>query len=225
MLWNTKPKNQKWTGETIAAARKAHPNTSLPEAIRRMALRSTDDVAKSVHRAQKRDDEKMAIDLQFDSQEQAQRHQKHRAIGAGVGTLAGSALGGMIAGKRFGVPGAVIGGGLGAIVGGAPGRLAADIAHDIPQRTRSMYNHSMERMNAAGGEGVRVAAAMPSVTDFLEFAEQDHTGVPVEPGTTALQQDMLDRLKPAGFGAGAGLEGGDDATRNEPMGLPQYGGV
>ncbi len=173
---------------------------------------------------------KEALDLQFNSQEQAQQHNRNRNLAGAAGGVLGAGLGGMVAGKRFGLPGAIAGGVAGSLLGGAPGKLMADVAHDIPQRTSAMYNKSMTRMNAAGGEGIRLAmdmfpAAAPSVSEFLEFAEADHSVDEDDLVVSGYEEDMLKRLKPMGLGADAGLEGGDTGQRNEQMGLPAYNGV
>lgn len=173
---------------------------------------------------------KHGMDLQFNSQEEAQQHQRNRTLGGAAGGVVGAGLGGMLAGKRFGLPGAIAGGVAGSLLGGAPGKLLADVAHDIPQRTGAMYDKSMHRMGAAGGEGIRLAmdmlpAAAPSVTDFLEFAETDQSVDENEAPMSVYEEDMLKRLKPMGLGADASLEGGDTGQRNQEMGLPKYDGV
>jgi hypothetical protein len=173
---------------------------------------------------------KLGMDLQFGSQEEAQKHMRNRALGGATGGVVGAGLGGMLAGKRFGLPGAIAGGVAGSLLGGAPGKLLADVAHDIPQRTGAMYDKSMHQMGAAGGEGIRLAmdmfpAAAPSVGEFLEFAQGDNSVETSEPSMSVYEEDMLKRLKPMGLGADSSLEGGDTGQRNEQMGLPKYDGV
>lgn len=173
---------------------------------------------------------KTALDLQFNSQEEAQQHNRLRGLGGAAGGLVGAGLGGMMAGKRFGLPGAIAGGVAGSLLGGAPGKLMADVAHDIPQRTRAMYDQSMGRMGAAGGESIRLAmdmlpAAAPSVTEFLEFAEADHSVDEDDLVVSGFEEEMLKRLKPMGLGDDASLEGGDVGQRTVEMGLPKYDGV
>lgn len=225
-------------GHHIAAVVKAYPGLPLKEAVKRYGEKSllptkAAPVAKpkpvaSVYptiKAPKFPAMKFALDLQFSSQEEAQKHQRNRSLAGAAGGVAGAGLGGMLAGKRFGLPGAIAGGVAGSLLGGGPGKLLADVAHDIPQRTHAMYDKSMSRMNAAGGEGIRLASAMPSLTEFLEFAQTDHSADEQTPVTSPYEEDMLKRLRPMGLGAASSLEGGDEGVRNEPMGLPKYDGV
>lgn len=238
-------------GSHIAQVVKAYPGVPLKEAIKRFAKNPIVPAAKPVRpkleaaplpaaapkgfptlKPAKFPAMKYALDLQFDSQDDAQKHLRNRELAGLAGTLGGGAIGGAMAGKRFGLPGAVVGGAAGALLGGGPGKLLADIAHDIPQRTGAMYDNTVHRMNAAGGEGVRLASAMdlpsvaPSVSDFIEFTEQyENEGDAPAPKMTSFEEDMLNRLKPMGLGAESPLEGGDNGAHNVQMGLPGYNGV
>lgn len=72
--------------------------------------------------------------------------------------------------------------------------------------------------------GERVAAAAPTATDFAEFAQQYEDGT--EPAqVSGFEHDLEQRSRPVGFGHSSSLEGGDDATRNEVVGIGQYSGV
>lgn len=176
------------------------------------------------YRALRGEPSKTAMDLQFESPEEVADHMRNREIGGAVGTMGGAAVGALAGGRHFGIPGAVIGSALGGVVGQGPGRMAADLIHDVPQRTESMYDTTRQRLALSGGAGIRIASALPSVTDFLAFAEENEPS-DVEPASTGFERDLQQRLRPMGLGHSSSLEGGDDATRNEVMGLPAYSGV
>ena len=169
--------------------------------------------------------EKLGLDLRFDTQQQADKHVKRRNHAAAVGSIGGAMLGGAIGGKMKGVGGLAAGSLIGGLAGGGMGHTAADVAHDVPYRTKAQYHDSMGRLGAAGGESVRIAAALPTATDFVEFAKNDDTGSANEPFVTNAEQEKLDREKPMGLGSDHSLEGGDVGSRVETMGLPKYDGV
>lgn len=161
--------------------------------------------------------------LEFDSPEQYQQHLHNRTLAGQVGTLAGAGLLGAYGGRRLGIPGVIIGGVAGGLMGDAPGKFVADLVHDYGQRAGVAKNTQM--LDAAAGFGhPKIAAAEPTATDFVEFA-QNFDEDTREPQISGFEHDMLERTRPAGFGHSSSLEGGDDATRNEVVGIGQYGGV
>ncbi len=99
----------------------------------------------------------LGMDLKFDTQQQAQDHLKNRDIGAAAGTAIGAGLGAKAGMRRGGVGGMIAGTLLGSVVGNPAGRVAADVVHDVPDRTRRMYNDSQQRMGTAAG--IRIASA------------------------------------------------------------------
>ena len=138
--------------------------------------RYSDDMLRAYLLAQRPAQKKEAFDLRFDSPEAAQAHHRNRTLAGAAGSVLGGALGGGLGGRAAGVPGAVVGAGLGALLGRAPGARAADVAYDMPSRTRHTYSDAMQRMNTAGGlHGVRIAAALPTATEFAELAAQGQT--------------------------------------------------
>lgn len=166
---------------------------------------------------------KLSLHLQFSSPQEQQAHTQNRNTAGNVGTLAGSALGGAIGGRLKGPVGLLAGAVGGGLLGRGVGKQVTDLAHDIPQRTSQQYNDTVRRLGLAGGEGVRVAAALPSLTEFLEFADSHAEGMQTPVDAT---DDLLaKREESPRFGAEHSIEGGDVASRATPLALPAYGGV
>lgn len=167
--------------------------------------------------------EKTAMNLEFDSPEDLQRHVAHRQLAGHTGTVLGAGALAAAGGRRYGPLGVLAGGVVGGLMGDAPGKFMADLVHDYGQRAGVARNTQM--LDAAAGFGhPKVAAAEPTATDFVEFA-QNFDEDTREPQLSGFEHDMLERMRPAGFGHSSSLEGGDDATRNEVVGIGQYGGV
>ena len=170
----------------------------------------------------------LGLKLEFDSPEAAQEHMRNRNIaGALGGGLIGAGIGGVAAGKRFGIPGALVGGAAGALVGSIPGRLLADVAQDYGHRTTSTYNDTMQRLNAAAGGNIRVAQDQ-NIEMFRQFAEEDseRRGLVDDPHVdkaTGFELDQEKRERPPGFGPPGPLAGGDAGTRMMQIGLPGSG--
>ncbi len=103
--------------------------------------------------------EKLGMQLEFNSPQQAAQHAQTRGT---IGKATGFA-GNMVGGTAAGIAGTALGGPVGSIAGGiAGGELAEkavampattmyDMAHDIPQKAKKTYNQTLGRLNMAAG--------------------------------------------------------------------------
>lgn len=144
------------------------------------------------------------MQLNFDSHEQIADHQRNRAIAGGAGSLIGGATGALIGSRLGRTPGALIGGAIGAAAGNLPGRMAADVAHDIPQRAGHTLHSTVGRLDAAGGSGVKIAAASPTIGEFLRFTEER-----AERQRPRGPREMDRRFEAPSWGPRASLESGE----------------
>lgn len=166
---------------------------------------------------------KTALRLEFDSPEQYQQHVHNRELAGSAGKVLGAAGLGALGGRRWGVPGLAAGAVAGGLLGDAPGKFVADVAHDYRQRAAiGPTTHALDA--AAGFSSPKIAAAEPTATDFAEFA-QSYEASPTDPRLTGFEADLEKRERPVGLGHSSSLEGGDDATRNEVVGIGKYDGV